>query len=83
MVRAQRGRAGISAAASVSVVSQVLTRAGLERSLGVRPASVAAWVGRRIFDETGRIDLVAARCGARSLDAAARLIGWDWQPADG
>jgi hypothetical protein len=73
----RRGTA-ISPSTAVSTVTGILTRAGLDRSMGVRPASVAAWVGRTVFDDTGRIDLVALRCGVRSLDAAARLISWDW-----
>jgi hypothetical protein len=27
---------------------------------------------------TGRIEAVAAALGVRSLDAAARMIAWDW-----
>ena len=42
---------------------------------GVRPASVRAWLGGKVFASTGRIDAVAAQLGLRSLDAAARLIG--------
>ena len=35
--------------------------------------------------ETASIDEVARRLGIRSLDRAARFIGWGWapQPADG
>jgi len=62
-------------AASCIAVSDCMTRAGLGRDPAVRPVSVAAWAGRQVFDETGRIDEVAARLGMRSLDRAARLIG--------
>jgi integrase/recombinase XerC len=56
----------------------LLTHAGLGEAPDVRPSSVAAWAGRRIFEETGRIDVAAQRLGMRSLDRAARFIGWDW-----
>lgn len=61
------------------LIVEVLKRAGLHHTGGVKPSSIAGWAGRSVFDETGRIDLVASRCGVRSLDSAARLIGWDWR----
>ncbi len=70
-------------ASAQHVIDEVLTRAGLHHTDGVKPSSIAGWAGGRLFDETGRIDLVAARCGVRSLDSAARLIGWDWRLGDG
>ncbi len=63
-------------------VKDVLIRAGLGSEPGVRPASVAAWAGRNVLDETGRIDLVAQRLGMTSLDRAARFIGWSWDRED-
>ena len=59
-------------------ITETLERAGLAREPDVRPLSIVAWAGRRIFTETGRIDEVAKRTGVRSLDGAARLIGWEW-----
>ena len=61
---------------------RVLIRAGLVDEPDVRPASVAG-VGRRP-DPRGdrRIEEVARRLGMRSLDRAARLIGWDWADGD-
>ncbi len=59
-------------------VKDVLVRAGLGKEPGVRPASVAGWAGRRILQETGRIDEVARRLGMSSLDRTARFIGWSW-----
>jgi len=59
-------------------VSDVLTRAGLAAEPDVRPASVAAWAGRQILTETGRIDEVARRLGMASLDRTARFIAWNW-----
>ena len=64
-------------AASCIAISVTLTRAGLGDDPNVRPVSVTAWVGRKILDETGRIDDVTTRLGMRSLDRAARLVGLD------
>ncbi len=69
-------------AASCIALTDCLTRAGLGKDPAVRPVSVAAWAGRRVFDETGRIDQVAARLGMRSLDRAARLIDLDRRSTD-
>ncbi len=57
----------------------VLVRAGLPEDPAIRPSSVAAWAGRKLLDETGRIDIVAERLGLRSLDRTADFIGWDWR----
>ena len=40
--------------------------------------SVAAWAGATAFRQGAQIDEVARMLGVRSLDQAARLIGWDW-----
>jgi integrase len=63
---------------SSQAVRETLERSGLLTSPDVRPASLAAWAGQRVLSETGRIDDVARALGMRSLDGAARLIGWDW-----
>lgn len=42
----------------------------------VRPSSVRAWVGQRVFVLTGRIEAVALELGLQSLDAAATVIGF-------
>jgi integrase/recombinase XerC len=69
-----------SAQASVSgAIGDVLRRAGLGIEPDIRPRSVTAWAGRRIFHETGQIEIVSQRLGLRSLDRAARLICWDWR----
>jgi integrase len=76
------GGSGPAATGQISAsvaLSDVLTRAGLGDEPDVRPASIAAWAGRRILDETGRIDEVARRLGMSSLDRTARFIGWDWR----
>ena len=67
-------------AASCIAISVTLTRAGLGDDPAVRPVSVTAWAGRKILDETGRIDDVASRLGMRSLDRAARLVGLERVP---
>jgi integrase/recombinase XerC len=59
-------------------ISDTLRRAGLAQEPDVRPVSIAAWAGKRVFDETSRIEAAAQALGMRSLDRAARLIGWDW-----
>ncbi len=59
-------------------ISDTLRRAGLAREPDVRPVSIAAWAGKKIFDDTRQIEAVAQALGMRSLDRAARLIGWDW-----
>jgi integrase/recombinase XerC len=56
----------------------VLRRAGLGDEEGVRPGSIAAWAGRRVLADTGRIDEVARAMGQRSLDRTAEVIGWNW-----
>jgi len=66
-------------ASSSIAISETLVAAGLGDEPDVRPASVAAWSGVQIFKETGRIEEVAKRLGIRSLDRAARFIGWGWR----
>lgn len=72
----------LAQSSAVGAISRTLTRAGLGEAPGVRPSSVAAWAGRKIFEETGRIDIVTRRLGVASLDRAARFIGWDWRSGD-
>lgn len=65
-------------ASACIALSQVLDRAGLARERDVRPGSVAIWAGVRAHQRGARIEEVARLLGARSLDQAARLIGWRW-----
>jgi integrase/recombinase XerC len=65
--------------AGASALVDVLTRAGLHHEPDVRPGSVAAWAGRRVLEETGRIDQAARALGVRSLDRAATIVAWDWR----
>lgn len=65
-----------------AVLTRILRRAGLGAVDGVEPRSVSAWVGRRVLDDTRRIEAVALRLGLRSLDLAADVIGWDWSSTE-
>jgi integrase/recombinase XerC len=65
-------------ASACMAISITLARAGLGDEPDVRPASVAAWAGRRVLEETGQIDLVAIRLGMRSLDRTAAFVRYDW-----
>jgi integrase len=76
------GSAQSAQAASCIAVSDTLVRAGLGDEPDLRPVSVAAWAGRSLLDETGRIDAVARLLGVRSLDRASRIVAWDWTQAE-
>ena len=73
---------GAGQVAAATVLQDVLVRAGLAEEPDVRASSVAAWAGRRVLEETGRIDLAARALGVRSLDRTARIIGWEWTEPD-
>lgn len=71
-------RCGASGQASASAaIAWTLRRAGLTADPAVRPASVAAWAGRRLMDEGLALEEVARRLGIRSLDRTASFIGLD------
>ncbi len=74
-----RAAKGAGQVAGACGVVDVLVRAGLHGEPDVRPGSVASWAGRRILDESGRIDLAAKALGVRSLDRAAEIVAWDWR----
>jgi len=44
----------------------------------VKPMSIPASFGRRVFQATGDLGAVADALGRRSLDSAARMIGFEW-----
>jgi integrase len=73
------GDVGTGQVSASVAIGDVLTRAGLAGERDVRPASVAAWAGRRVLAESDRIDEVARRLGMSSLDRTARFIAFDWQ----
>ena len=79
LVYSGRSPGGAGQVSGAAAVVDVLTRAGLHQEPDVRPGSVAAWAGRRVLQETGRIDCAARALGVRSLDRAARIVAWDWQ----
>lgn len=79
LVYSGRSPAGAGQVSGASALVDVLTRAGLHQEPDVRPGSVAAWAGRRVLDETGRIECAARALGVRSLDRAATIVGWDWR----
>lgn len=60
-------------------LTAVIGRAGLAGESDVKPRSLTAWVGWRVWLETGRIDEAARRLGLRSLDLTAELIGFNWR----
>lgn len=71
-----RGTPQSQQASSCHVLFDILRRAGLGRDPLVKPASLRAWRGAKIFERTGDITAVAAALGYRSLDDAANAIGW-------
>lgn len=71
-------RGGASGQASAcAAIAWTLRRAGLKTDPAVRPASVAAWAGRHLFDDGAALEEVARRLGMRSLDRTASFIGLD------
>lgn len=65
-------------AASSQALTETLKAAGLIAP-EIRPRSISAWAGRRLFDDGAPLDEVAKRLGMRSLDQTASFIGFDWQ----
>jgi integrase len=70
---------GRATASISSALHELLKRSGLLEDPTVKPASVAGWRGRRELHRSGDIAAVANLLGLRSLDDAARAVGWDWQ----
>lgn len=59
---------------SCMVISEAFRRAGIADHDRVRPASLALWAGRKVFDRTGDIEEVRCCLGLSSLDDARRVI---------
>jgi len=59
-------------------LKRILNEAGLRGDGSVKPESVRAWAGHRIWVETGRIESAAVALGCRSLDTTARIVGYEW-----
>lgn len=65
-------------ASVANMVSEIMTKAGLRDDPAIKPSSLAAWAGAKVFERTGRIDETAHALGVRSLDRAADIIRCDW-----
>lgn len=63
-------------------VRDVLTRAGLTGTPGIKPSSLTAHAALRVFDDTGLIEAAARLLGSNSLDGVAVLIGHQWNAND-
>lgn len=66
-------------AATSGTLGALIKAAGLRKPGKIRVASINEYVAADLFAKTGRVEVVAARLGMRSLDAAAHLVGWDWR----
>ncbi len=73
-----KGSAVSMQASSSMAIARILNEAGLRGDLSVKPESVRAWAGHRIWVETGRIESAATALGCRSLDTTARIVGYQW-----
>ena len=67
------------AATCGGILNEVIAAAGLGEDPLLKPQSLLAWAGRRVFEESEDIILVATTLGVRSLDNAARIIGEEWR----
>ncbi len=61
-------------------ITEVLRRAGLNQERDLRPASIAFWAGRQVFEAAPERQLEAAAqaMGLKSLDMAAQKIDYSW-----
>lgn len=60
------------------LIAATMTHAGLRADKSVKPVSLSMWAGRKVLDETGRIDLAARTVGMRDLGRAARALRFEW-----
>lgn len=65
-------------ASSSAALAKILKEAGLRSDPSVKPESVRAWAGQRIWLQTGHIESAAQALGCTSLDTAATIIGYEW-----
>ena len=73
-----KGSAASMQASSSMAIARILNEAGLRGDGSVKPESVRAWAGHRIWVVTGRIESAAVALGCRSLDTTARIVGYQW-----
>lgn len=66
-------------AATSMTLSKLMKAAGVYRAGKTRVASIHEYVAGRIFNDTERVEAVAARLGLGSLDSAAHLVGYQWR----
>lgn len=66
-------------AAVSNTITAAMKRAQVHIKGETRAASISEYVAVRIFEETGRLEAVAARLGIRRLDDAAVTVGYDWR----
>lgn len=71
-------RAGVVAPTVSMNLSRAMKAAGVTR-VGVRPRSCREYAANAVYARTGRVEDVAQRLGIVSLDAAFRLLDWEWQ----
>ncbi|HWJ62811.1 MAG TPA: hypothetical protein VNS19_12655 [Acidimicrobiales bacterium] len=65
-------------ASTGALLGEIFARSGLGSEVGIKPRSLCDWAGRRVFDETGRIEDAARFLGIRDLQVAADHVGYDW-----
>ncbi len=73
-----KGSAASMQASSSMAIARILNEAELRGDLSVKPESVRAWAGHRVWVETGRIESAATALGCGSLDTTARIVGYEW-----
>ena len=66
-------------AATSMTLGRLLQAAGVAQPGRNRVASLLEYTALRIFNQTGRVEAVAARLGMSNLDRAAHLVGYDWR----
>ena len=74
-------RGDVSPTASMcQSISEVFRRAGLHQERDLRPASVAFWAGRQVFEAAPvrQLEAAAQAMGLKSLDMTAQKIDYSW-----
>lgn len=66
------------AATSMTIIG-ILRRARLNIQGETRAASITEYLATDLFIRTGRVEVVAARLGIKSLDETAKLVRYNWR----